>query len=493
MRSSPVLRNLRRIPMAGNYPAGVALALLALSPFLILTTATFLMQQQIMKDLHATPFQLQLTAGLANAGYAFGAVAAADIVQRVPRRHVYLMCEAGFVVASILVLSAPGIGQFMAGAIVQGLCTGMLLVAALPPLFFGQPVNKLQPTAAAVSLGLFGMVAFGPLMGGIVGDFGGWRYLFTGVAVLAAIGFSIGYVTFEPNEPPARRARFDLLASPLALGTTVLPFFGVAWLTHGTFTSTAFLVPVFVGLAIGVVLIVAQYRKPAPLMPVRPISNTLPVTGTAAAMLAGAAFTTLLELTEVYLIDVAHYGPLKVGALITTQLAGVIAGATLLYFSLPTRYTPYLALSGVIGIIVGASILMGISPTNADVIVPVAAVFLGFGAGAGVTPGLFMAGLSVPVWQIGSTFALVELLRSEAAFLVGPVLLHLALIEDFGPSGYHLAVEITLGVTAGGALLLVGLYLLGGARPHAPELHEWLSGTTTGYHSPPIAAAIRNV
>ncbi|WP_326609305.1 hypothetical protein OG949_03115 [Streptomyces scopuliridis] len=53
------------------------------------------------------------------------------------------------------------------------------------------------------------------------------------------------------------------------------------------------------------------------------------------------------------------------------------------------------------------------STANASAVVPVAALFLGFGAGAGVTPGLFLAGFSVPSAQIGPTFALVELLRPK--------------------------------------------------------------------------------
>lgn len=155
-----------------------------------------------------------------------------------------------------------------------------------------------------------------------------------------------------------------------------------------------------------------------------------------------------------------------------------------------TRWTPYLALCGTAGVAVGAAILLAASTSSASVTVPVAAFFLGFGAGAGVTPGLFLAGFSVPAAQIGPTFALVELLRSEAAFLIGPVLLHLALIQGLA-DGFHLAVGITLGITVVGALSLVALYLAGGARPEAPDLVSWHAGTSTAYHSPALLAAVR--
>ncbi|MFE3601192.1 MFS transporter [Streptomyces sp. NPDC059142] len=479
-----------RLPLAGRYPAAVALSLLALSPYLILTTATALMEPRIMGDIGATAFQLQLAGGMSNAAYAFGAVAAADLVQRVARRRVYLVCEAGFVLSSVLVLAAPGAGPFTAGVVLQGLFTGMLLVAALPPLVTGHPVGRLRTTAAVISLGLFGMVAFGPLVGGLVGSLGGWRPLFAGIAALAATGLTIGALTFEGNEPPDRRAKFDRTAIPLALGTTVLPFFGVAWLTRGSFGDAAFLVPVVCGLICGVFLVGGQYRKARPLMPVRPISNTLPVVGTANAMLVGACFTSLLELTETYLIREAHCTPLRVGALLTPQIVGVFVAAVLFRKVMVTRWTPYLALSGTVSVAVAAGVLLTVSPANASVVVPFAALLLGFGAGAGVTPGLFLAGFSVPSAQIGPTFALVELLRSEAAFLVGPVLLHLALTTGLA-QGFHLAVAITLVLLGAGALLLVCLYALGGARPEPPDLASWLSGSSTAYHSPALLAVVR--
>lgn len=494
MRSSPPTPHLfGRVPLAGNYPAAAVLALLALSPFLILTTATSLMRFQLMDELNATEFGLQLASGLSNAGYAFGAVAAADIVQRLPRRHVYLACEAGFVLSSVLALAAQEVIAFTFGLTLQGMFTGMLLVAALPPLITGHPASRVPTTAAVISLGLFGMVTLGPLVGGLVGSFGGWRLLFTSIAVLAAIGLTVGALTFESNDPPGQGTPFDWTGVPLALGATFLPFFGVSWLTRGEFSSPAFYAPVIVGLAMGIALVVTQYHRTRPLMPVKPISNTLPVTGTAGAMIVGATFTTLIELTEVFLLRVSHFSPEHVGTLVTTQLAGVVIAALLFARLVPTQFTPYLALSGILSISVGGAVLLALDTSNESVVVPIAMVFLGYGAGAGVTPGLFLAGFSVPAWQIGSTFALVELLRSEAAFLVGPVLLRLALEQDITSDGFLIAVWITLGVTVLGTLALVGLYLLGGARPHAPDIENWLAGQGTGYHSPALAARIRNL
>jgi MFS family permease len=444
-----------------------------------------------MEELDASRFQLQLTSGLSNAGYAFGAVVAADLFQRLPGRHLYIFCEGGFVVSSVLALSAQEIGQFMVGVILQGLFTGMLLVLALPPLILTHGVDRLPTTAAVISLGLFGMVTAGPVIGGLVGSYSGFRLLYTSIAALAAIGLTVGAMTFEPNEPPARGARFDWTAIPLAFGATTLPFFGVSWLSRGSFSDWEFIAPVVVGVLLGAFLVVSQYRKAVPLMPVRPISNTLPVTGTLNAMIVGASFTTLLELAEVYMLEVSGYSPVRTGLLIAPQIAGVVASAVLFRRVMVTRWTPYMALSGLLSIIVGGAILLALTPSNASTVVPIAAIFLGYGAGAGVVPGLFLAGFSVSAVQIGPTFALVELLRSEAAFLIGPVLVHLAMVQSNFRDGFHLAVVIMLIVTGVAAVALPGLFMLGGARPEPPNLEGWMSGASTGYHSPRLANRIR--
>ncbi|GGJ77579.1 hypothetical protein GCM10011583_06220 [Streptomyces camponoticapitis] len=484
-------RNSPRLPLAGSYPAAVALALLALSPFLVLTTALSLFEPILMERLGASAFQLQLTSGLSNAGYAFGAVLAAELFKRLQARRLYIFCEAGFVIGSILALSAQEIGLFMAGVILQGLFTGMLLVLSLPPLVLGHGVEKLATTAPVISIGLFGMVTAGPLIGGLVGSYGGWRLLYTSVAVLAAIGLTIGAMTFEPNDPPAKGSRLSLSATPLALAATALPFFGVSWLSRGEFDDWEFIAPVAVGVAAGALLLATQYAQARPLMPVRPITNTLPVTGTLTAMVVGASFVTLLELTQIYLLQQAGYTPVHVGVLLIPQIAGVIVSAIIFHKVMATRWTPYMALSGILSIVCAAGVLLALTPSNASVIVPITAALLGYGAGAGVVPGLFLAGFSISAMQIGATFALVELLRSEAAFLIGPALVHLATIQGSFTDGFRLAVSITLALIGASALALPGLFMLGGARPEAPDLEGWMSGSSTGYHSPRLANAIR--
>jgi MFS family permease len=286
---------------------------------------------------------------------------------------------------------------------------------------------------------------------------------------------------------------FDRSAIPLALAATALPFFGVSWLSRGGFGSPAFYLPVAAGLVALCALLVRQYRKKNPLMPLKLISHTLPITGIATAMVTGAVFTSLVELGVVYLLQVQHESTAVTGTILATQVVGVVAAALLFKRVLRTRWLPAFALIGLGVAGVAGAVLLGLGPGRAIWIVAVAGVLLGFAAGAGVTPGLFMAGLSVPSNRLGAAFAMVELLRSEAAFLVAPIIVQIVMQFSDPTQGIRLAALILVLLCAACGALILAVLLLGGARPHAPDLERWVGGELPAYHSPPFAAAIRHI
>lgn len=478
-------------PLAGNYATAVAIALLALSPFIVLSTATQLLRPDLIKDLDASTFGVELAAALSNAGYAFGAVLAADLNRRLPTRWLYVSCECGFAVGSLVCATSGSLPQYLVGRCIQGGATGMLLVVALPPLVTRFGAERLPLTAAFVNLGLFGMVTLGPFVGGVVVTEHAWRWLFAATAVLALGGATLGLFGFDAGDEADPGSGFDWSAVPVAAAATVLPFTGVAWIARSGFTSPGFLVLVVVGAVFLGLLLLRQYRKDEPLMPLKLITHTLPLTGLGIAMVAGAAVTALVELSVLYLTEVVHEPPAVAGSALATQVVGVVIAAWLFKRVIVSRWLPAFAFAGLAVVAVGSALLLLLAAGDAIVVVAVAGFLFGFGAGAGVAPALFMAGLSAPANRLGPTFALVELLRSEAAFLVAPVVVQIALRLGNPADGVRVTALGLLGlcVVAGGALLV--LLLLGGVRPHAPDLPRWIAGEESAFDSPPVAAAVR--
>jgi predicted MFS family arabinose efflux permease len=169
-----------RGPLANSYPAAVALVVSALVPFLMLTAAMFPLLPLMSKSLGLSKPVLDVTIGLSDAGYAFGTVLAVQFAVHLPARRMLVGYVTAFVVAAVLAAWAPDGPVFVAAFIAEGLCTSLMLIAAVPPLVTGWPTAKMPGTGLIMNLCIFGAVALGPTIGGLLAASGSWRPLFWG-------------------------------------------------------------------------------------------------------------------------------------------------------------------------------------------------------------------------------------------------------------------------------------------------------------------------
>ena len=138
---------MRQGPWTGRYPAAAAMVVFALVPYLALSAALEPITSIIAKDLHMSLQAMSLTSGMANAGYAVGTVLAVLLAQHLPQRRMLVLDASLLVLGSVLAAAAPDAGFFIAGHVLQGLCTSLLLIAAVPPLVVSFPLSKLRWTA----------------------------------------------------------------------------------------------------------------------------------------------------------------------------------------------------------------------------------------------------------------------------------------------------------------------------------------------------------
>ena len=157
----------RRGPLAGSYLAAVALVVCALVPFLLLTPALVPLLPLLAKSLKLSMSALNITLGLADGGYTFGTVMAILFAVHLPQRRMLVCYVSVFFVAAILAASSPVGMVFVVALIVMGLCTSLMLIAAVPPLVIGWPASKLPITVAILNLCIFGAVALGPTVGSL--------------------------------------------------------------------------------------------------------------------------------------------------------------------------------------------------------------------------------------------------------------------------------------------------------------------------------------
>jgi hypothetical protein len=141
----------------------------------------------------------------------------------------------------------------------------------------------------------------------------------------------------------------------------------------------------------------------------------------------------------------------------------------------------------------GTVLFVAYAGSHSQALVVIGSGLVGLGVGSSVAPALFVAGLSLRSSRIQRVFALVELLRAVAAFMVAPIVLHVALTVDGGVkgAGVSTALWVCFAIAAGGALVSSYVFVLGGARLQPPDLERWDSDEGPAWDSPPFAARIR--
>ena len=478
---------MRQGPLAGRYPAAAAMVIFALVPYLALSAAIQPLTPIIGGQLHMSMQTMSLGLGMANAGYAIGTVLAVQFAQLLPQRRMMVGYAALLVVGSVLTAAAQNSAMFITGHVLQGLCTSLLLIAAVPPLAIGFGLPKIRSTAVIMNVCIFGAVALGPTIGGIQASAHAWRPLFW---ITAAISLT-ALLTFEDAPPADPDAPRDPLALGLAAAGCVAAFYGASELLTHRFLGPQTIVPLAGGLALIVALIVYQYRARRPLLTIRSmLTSTVPVAGIVVALAAAAASVTATALTASTLAPL--YGPLHLGLLFLPELAGALITAVMLGVVLKKRELHYLPLVGMAFLAAGIAVFrIQVPPTQALTLI--GSGLTGIGLGAAVAPALFVAGFSLPAASLQRVFAIVELLRAVAAFMVAPVFAHVAAtVGGNAITGTGIVLWIGLAIAISGGAAAVLLYALGGARPQTPNLERFMDGEGPAWYSPPLLAAVRD-
>lgn len=248
-------------PLKGYYLPALGIALFSLIPYILVVGGSFLYANQTAADLGPHPGDLSIITGLATAGYAFGALFGGDIANRYSHRNLLLITETVLIAGWILAAAAPGIIVYGAGFVLSGFATGMLLVIALPPAIRQFPPERVPLSSAFINVAFFGAIAAGPLLGGLVNETDSWRLYYASLAAVGFVILALVVISIAHTEPSNPDMRIDYTGLALGFGATVLPFWGSGELASTGFSSYLFMVPMAVGLACLVALLLVEYAR----------------------------------------------------------------------------------------------------------------------------------------------------------------------------------------------------------------------------------------
>ena len=249
-------------------------------------------------------------------------------------KRLFLVALVLFVGGSTLCGIAQSIGQLIAFRALQGVGGGMLTPVGIAMLFRAFPPIERARAATIVMVPTLAAPALGPVLGGLITDTIGWRWIFfVNVPIgLVALVFGLRYLR-EHTEPGA--GRFDIPGF-------VLSAFGLAAIIYALNEGprVGWDDPVVVVLGIGGLiafglLVWVETHRPEPMLALRLLRDRLFATTNLVMAFGMASFVGLLFVLPLYLqglrgLDPFESGlvtfPQAIGILISSQVAGRIYG-----------------------------------------------------------------------------------------------------------------------------------------------------------------------
>lgn len=160
----------------------------------------------MMREFHTTPSMTQMGISMAMIGMGIGSVIWGSASDRYGRKPILIISLIIFVLSSGLSLFSKNITFFIICRLFQGLGAGgaMVLSTSIPAdIYMGRQLAKVMAIIGAIN----GVApAFGPVVGGFMADWVGWRGIFV---LLLAIGLIMTFWTthYKESLPPQRRLK----------------------------------------------------------------------------------------------------------------------------------------------------------------------------------------------------------------------------------------------------------------------------------------------
>jgi EmrB/QacA subfamily drug resistance transporter len=336
----------------------------------------------IQRDLDASFAQLQWVVDAYALTLATTVLAAGSLADLVGRRRVFTMGLVLFTAASFGCGIAPNAGVLIGARAVQGVGGGIMFAVSLALL-----ANAFHGRARGTAFGIWGAttgaaVAIGPLVGGVLTEWAGWRWIFFVNIPIGAAAIVVTMLRVDESRNP-NAGRVDWFGTAALTGSLFLLVYGLLQGNEKGWSSTLIL-----GCLIGSVVLLAVFAaielgRRDPMLDLRLFRGPGFVGAQIAAFaISSSIFAAFLYLT-LYLQNVLGYSPLAAGLrFLPLSLAAFVVAA--ISGNLTSRVSARWLMGVGLGIIGVSLLLMSRVQTGSDwqLLLP---GFLLAGVGIGLT------------------------------------------------------------------------------------------------------------
>ncbi|WP_280679968.1 MFS transporter [Cryobacterium sp. CG_9.6] len=362
-------------------------------------------------------------------------VAMGSLGDRVGRRRLLLIGSAGFGLVSIGAAFSPTIEWLIAARAVLGFFGAMLMpstLSLLRSIFMDRDQRRLA--IAIWATGFAAGSALGPVVGGLLLEHFPWGSVFL-LAVPLLVPLLILAPLLVPESRDPNPGRIDVPSIVLSLATMLPIVYGIKSIAHDGITVLSVL-PLVVGLVLGVVFVRRQLRLPVPMLDMSLFRDGAFSGAVVVNLLSVTALVGCLFFISQHLQLVLGLSPLTAGlVLVPGLIAMIIAG--LLVVPVARRIRPSRVVPPALLVSASGFALIALSGGTIDALgIGIAFILLGIGIGAAETVSNELIVASAPADKAGAASAV-----SETAYELGAVL-GTAILGTILTASYRSAVQL---------------------------------------------------
>jgi EmrB/QacA subfamily drug resistance transporter len=414
-------------------------------------TATYTALPAIGKNLGASVTELQWIMNIYGVAICSTLVIAGRLADIYGRKRVYLIGIGLFVIAMLGDDLAPHVGWIIFFQTILGIAGAILIPVAqgiIANAFPGEERSKAIGTLMAfVGLGM----AAGPMLGGLIVDLLGWRWLFlltVPVTLLSAIPVFI----FTPESTSGEQApRIDWHGAAL-LALCIAAF--VVAVMQGSLWNPLLIIALYVISGLSLLFLLRIEKKVAtPILQEDLFKNRTFLTASIANLCLLGFLWSGLFLLPLFLQNLHHYSAAEAG-LITLFITAPIAICSFISGQLYNKFGPKLLISaGLISLLISAIIQMSFHPETAFIILAIGTLAFGIGMGLAWSSSVNAAMATIPQENIGAGsgtfFTLQEIGGTVGLAITGTVVrLHSDLLGGYQNGMWVLVLICVIGLSA---------------------------------------------
>ncbi|HWL99599.1 MAG TPA: MFS transporter [Nocardioidaceae bacterium] len=282
------------------------------------------------------------------------------------RRRLLVTGMTLFAAGSLLAGASPSLEVLVCARAIQGLGAAAAIPATLALIgtMFGPGTTRTRALSLLAAMASVG-ISTGMLLGGIVTELLGWRWVF-----LLVVPFPAAAAVLAPRVLPESRAeriprRLDVGGAVLVSAGFVAILLGLTRVEHDGLASASTVVPALTGLVLLVAFVGWERRSPVPLVRVQVLRVRALRAATLGVGVNAVAFTCIVYVGTLYLQTALGYGPLSAGlALLPITVVAfavpVLAGRRL------ARHSPRRLLAASFAATAAALLWLARAPVPAD-------------------------------------------------------------------------------------------------------------------------------